>query len=91
MLVSNLIKSYKKLGCRMSLKLHFLHFHLNFFRDNLGNVSEEHGERFHQGIQVMEKRYQPRWDKAVMADYVRNLVRKCNTTYKQKSYSNVHF
>ena len=25
MLVSNLIKSYEKLGCRMFLKLHFLH------------------------------------------------------------------
>ena len=41
MLVSNLIKSYEKLGCHMSLKLHFLHSHLDFFRDNLGNVSEE--------------------------------------------------
>ena len=35
MLVSNLIKSYEKLGCRMSLKFHFLHSHLDFFRDNL--------------------------------------------------------
>ena len=40
MLVSNLIKSYEKLGCRMSLKLHFLHDHLDFFRDYLGNVSK---------------------------------------------------
>ena len=39
MVVSNLIESYKKLGCRMSLKLHFLHSHLDFFRDNLGNVN----------------------------------------------------
>ena len=54
MVVTNLIESYKKLGCRMSLKLHFLHSHLDFFRDNLGNVSEEHGERLHQDIQVME-------------------------------------
>ena len=36
MMVSNLIKSYEKLGCHMSLKLHFLHFHLDFFLDNLG-------------------------------------------------------
>ena len=35
--VSNLIKSYEKLGCRMSLKLHFLHSRLDFFRDNLRN------------------------------------------------------
>ena len=91
MVVSNLIESYKKLGCRMSLKLHFLHSHLDFFRDNLGNVSKGHGERFHQDIQVMEKRYQGRWDEAMMGDYVWNLVRKCNITYKRKSYSNAHF
>ena len=54
MVVSNLIESYEKLGCRMSLKLHS---HLDFFQDNLGNVSEEHGKKFHQDIQVMEKRY----------------------------------
>ena len=39
MVVSNLIESYGKLGCRMSLKLHFLHSHLDFFRDNSRNVS----------------------------------------------------
>ena len=41
MLVSNLIKSYEKLGCRISLTLQFLHPHLDFFQDNLRNVSEE--------------------------------------------------
>ena len=66
--VSNLIESYEKLGCRMSLKLHFLHSPLDFFRDNLGNVSEEHGERFHQDIQAMEKRYQGRWSEAMEFD-----------------------
>ena len=54
----------------MSLKLHFLYSHLDFFQDNLGNVSEEHGERFHQDIQVMEKRYQGRWNEVMMGDYV---------------------
>ena len=46
MVVSNLIESYEKLGCRMSLKLHSLHSQLDFFRDSSGNVSEEHGEGF---------------------------------------------
>ena len=91
MVVSSMIESYEKLGCRMPLKLHFLHSHLNFFRNNLGNVSEEHGERFHQDIQVMEKRYQRRWNEAMMGDYVWNLMRKSHTTYKRKNYSNVHF
>ena len=54
MMLSDLIESYEKLGYRMSLKLYLLYSHLDFFRDNLGNVSEEHGERFHQDIQVMK-------------------------------------
>ena len=43
-LVENLIHLYRRLGCRMSIKLYFLHSHLDFFRSNLGAVSEESGE-----------------------------------------------
>ncbi|UYV81377.1 hypothetical protein LAZ67_20000992 [Cordylochernes scorpioides] len=57
-IVNDLLLSYKALGCNMCLKIHFLHSHLNFFPDNLGAVSDEHGERFHQAISSMEKRYQ---------------------------------
>ena len=45
--IEKLLKSYEDMGCRMSLKIHFLHSHLNFFAPNLGAVSDEHGERFH--------------------------------------------
>ena len=45
------------MGCNMSLKIHFLHSHLEFFSENLGSVSDEQGERFHQDISLMEKRY----------------------------------
>lgn len=34
-LVEELIVSYKLLGARMSVKLHFLHSHLEFFPPNL--------------------------------------------------------
>ncbi|UYV73514.1 hypothetical protein LAZ67_10003899 [Cordylochernes scorpioides] len=57
-IVNDLLLSYKALGCNMSLKIHFLHSHLDFFPDNLGAVSDEHGERFNQDISSMEKRYQ---------------------------------
>ncbi|UYV65187.1 hypothetical protein LAZ67_3003503 [Cordylochernes scorpioides] len=57
-IVNDLLLSYKALGCNMSLKIHFLHSHIDFFPDNLGAVSDEHGERFHQDISSMEKRYQ---------------------------------
>ncbi|UYV67823.1 hypothetical protein LAZ67_5002148 [Cordylochernes scorpioides] len=67
-IVNDLLLSYKALGCNMSLKIHFLHSHLDFFPDNLGAVSDEHGERFHQAISSMEKRYQGKWSPAMLAD-----------------------
>ena len=67
--VSKMLKSYEKLGCNMSIKVHFLKSHLDKFPENLGDFSDEHGERFHQDIKVMESRYQGRWDKHMMADY----------------------
>ncbi|KAJ4446532.1 hypothetical protein ANN_13228 [Periplaneta americana] len=35
-LVETMLSPYDKMGCNMSLKIHFLHFHLNFFSPNLG-------------------------------------------------------
>ncbi|GFX39838.1 tigger transposable element-derived protein 1 [Trichonephila clavipes] len=52
----------------MSVKVHFLHSHLDYFPENLGDVSEEQGERFHQDIKEMERRYQGRWNVNMMAD-----------------------
>ena len=40
-MVSELLDSYRELVFRMSPKLHYLHSHLEFFRPNLGAVSEE--------------------------------------------------
>ena len=45
-IVESLIQHYKLVGCRVSVKLHYLHLHLECFRPNLGDVSDEHGERF---------------------------------------------
>ncbi|GFX87926.1 uncharacterized protein TNCV_4373911 [Trichonephila clavipes] len=50
-IVHGLITSYKNLGCNMSLKIHFLHSHLDFFPENLGAVSDEHGNAFLRGFQ----------------------------------------
>jgi len=56
--VQNLLTSCKAVGCNMSLKIHFLESHLDYSPENLGEVSDEHGERFHQDIMAMENRYQ---------------------------------
>lgn len=62
-------KLLQDLGCNMSLKIHFLHPHLDFFPENLGAVSDEHGERFHQDIMAMERRYQGKWSPRMLADF----------------------
>ena len=53
---------------------------------NLGAVSDEHGERFHEDISVMESRYQGRWSAAMLADYCWTFQRDLPTQqYKRKS------
>ena len=74
-LVDNMLEAYKKLGCNMSLKIHLMHSHLDFFPQNLGAVSDEHGERFHQEIACMEKRYQGKWTPSMLADFCWTLCR----------------
>ena len=52
------MRSYHKIGARMSIKMHFLNSHLDYFPNNCGDYSEEQGERFHQDLATMEERYQ---------------------------------
>ena len=53
----------------MSLKIHFLESHLDFFPENLGEVSDEHSERYHKDIMAMEKRCHGKWTLNILADY----------------------
>jgi hypothetical protein len=69
--VEELLQSYQALGARMSIKMHFLSSHLDYFPQNCGDYSEEQGERFHRDIRVMEERYQGRWDVNMLADCCR--------------------
>ena len=80
-LVNGLLDNYQRLGCLMSVKLHFLHSHLDYFPENLGDYSEEQGERFHQDWctfikKVMKRRYQGVWGVNMMADYCWMLKRE---------------
>ena len=72
-------KNNYKLVCNMSLKIHFLHSHLDFFPETCGAVSDEHGERFRQDISSMEKRYQGKWNCVTLSDYCWTLARGAPT------------
>lgn len=85
-LIDELLLAYKALNCNMSLKIHFLDSHLDFFPENLGAVSDEHGERFHQDISKMEKRYQGKWCPRMLADYCWTIKRDLpEAKYSRKS------
>jgi hypothetical protein len=63
----------------MLLILHFLHHHLDFFPENMGTVSIEHGDRFHWDISQIEKRCSGKWSLYILVDYCWSLVRETPT------------
>jgi hypothetical protein len=72
--------AYKAIGCNMPYS------HLDFFPENLGAVSNEHGERFHQDIYKMEKWYQGKWSIKMLTGYCWTLKRDVpQATYSRKS------
>jgi len=89
--VQHLLTSYKAMGCNMSLKIHFLESHLDFFPENLGEVSEEHGERFHQDILATENGYQGKWTSNMLADYCWTVKRDVLKPITGESHTSLHF
>ena len=78
------------MGCNMSLKIYFLESHLDIFPENLGEVSDEHGERFSQDIMAREKQYQGKWTSSMSADYCWTLKREVtDAKYWQKLYASI--
>ena len=54
-LVANLLSSFEDIGAKMSIKVHFLHSHFDHFPENLGALSDEQGERFHQDFKKWKR------------------------------------
>ena len=90
-IVENMLACFKAVGCHMSLNVRFLHAHLDYFSQNLGDMSEEHGERFHWDIKIMETRYQGRWNVSMMADYCWCLKRDCKSSEVAKKAKRLKF
>jgi hypothetical protein len=68
------------------LKNSFFEFELGFFPENLGAVSEEQGECFHQDIKETERRYQGRWNVNMTGNYCWTLHHEIQeTSHKRKS------
>ena len=84
--VAELLAAYKEMGSRMSLKMHFLHSHFEFFPENLGTVSDEQGEGFHRDIQATEERYKGVWNEGMMGDYCWMLYRDMQTIHTNANH-----
>ena len=67
--VQQTLVAYQILGCYMSLKIHLLLSHLDFFPDCFGDVSDEHGERFHREISVVRTRNPKKLNDSLMDDF----------------------
>jgi hypothetical protein len=58
---------------------------LDFFSETCGAVSDIHGERFHQDISSIAKKYQGKLDCVMLADYCWTLARDAPTMeYKRQ-------
>ena len=67
--VQEIFSSFKEINVKMSLKVHFMASHIDFFPLDLDRFSVQHGERFHQTIKVVEERYNGRANPAMLADF----------------------
>lgn len=87
-IISNLLVNYRRINARINLKLHFLDSHLDFFPSNMGAVSDEAGERFHQDLKTMEQRHQGVWDGNMLGDYCWMLPKETDPDLYKKTYHN---
>lgn len=60
--VENVVAKFKQLGYSMTIKEHILHWHLDYFPQNLGALSEEQRQRFYEDIKDMEWWFKGRWN-----------------------------
>ena len=61
-LFADMLFKFENSEAKMSIKIHRMFSHLNGFSENLGELSEEQGERFQTDIKVIKERYQRSWD-----------------------------
>lgn len=66
--LNRMMNSFDFLKVHMSLKIHYMHCHVDDFLDQMTTESDEHGERFHQIAAVMEVRYKGKNLDALLGD-----------------------
>jgi len=86
--VDQLIFSFQAMGCpTVSSKMHLLFKHKDKYEPYIGIFSDEHGERLHKEMQVIEKRFKQCLNKEMLAECIWSLKR---STTLFKSSRNVY-
>ena len=78
-LIRNVIEAYREMKVNMSLKIHLLCDHLDFFPSNLGDFSDEHGERFHRDMATIEERFKGKDHRHMLSEYCLSICRDTDT------------
>ena len=71
--IALMIKNFERIKANMSLKMHMLHSHSDFFKHSI-RVNDQHGQRFHQDILPMENRYKGKWTVNMIGDYIWSIL-----------------
>lgn len=72
--IEEMLIAFDNINVNMSLKIHFLHCHLDHFEKQLPSESDEHGERFHQVAASLEYWYSGKRLDSLLADLCWNLI-----------------
>ena len=89
--VNEFLEAYEEMGCNMSIKIHFLHSHLEFSPNNLGQLRDERGELFHQEISTIEKRFAGKSQVRMLANYCSSLKRETDDSSHERKRTSKHF
>lgn len=71
--IQKMLTAFHRINVKMSLKIHFLHFHTNKFAEQSPAESDEHGERFHQVTARLEHWYSGKKLDSLLGDICWNL------------------
>lgn len=68
-LIDNMMTSFEAMDVHMSLKIHVLHAHIEFYERQKSTESDEAGERFHQTLMTFEDRFAGKRMDSMLADF----------------------
>jgi hypothetical protein len=66
-LIEEMLEAYRTTGCNISLKIHILHFHCDFFLTMTGDIRNKYGENKQHDMSTMEKCFQWKWNPTLLA------------------------